>query len=214
MRGLTASGGAIRLVLARHGETPSNLARVLDTVPPGPGLTDAGLAQAEALAERFGEEKLVALHASRALRAQQTAAPLAEQVGLDVAVADDLHEIYVGDLEGRGDDESRAIFDATYSSWHHGRLDERLPGGETGREALDRFCGAAQRIVDAATDGVVVIVSHGAMLRLVANLLVDEVDGARADASYLPNTGAIALDAALDAPTGWRCHTWDGLAPP
>lgn len=212
MTHLRAPDAGIRLVLARHGETPSNLSRILDTVPPGPDLTDSGRAQAEALADRFGEGKIVSVHASRAVRAQQTAAPLARRVGLDVVVVDGLHEVYVGDLEGRGDDASRERFDAVYDGWHHGHLDERMPGGESGHEALARFYAAAQPVLDGATDGVVVIVSHGALLRLVANRLVSEVSAQRAGESYLPNTGAIVLDADMDTPTGWRCVDWDGLA--
>ena len=40
-------------MLARHGQTPANVAKLLDTVLPGPGLTDLGRLQAEALGKEL-----------------------------------------------------------------------------------------------------------------------------------------------------------------
>lgn len=201
-----------RLVLARHGETPSNVRRALDTLPPGPGLTDQGRRQAHALAERLAADKVLSVHASRALRAQETARPLATRHGLQVNVVGGTHEVYVGDLEGATDDASRQRFDDIYGGWHLGEIDEPMPGGETGRQVLARFLGSAQRAVEADADGSVVMVSHGAMVRLVAGHLAPNIDQRRATASYLPNTGTIVLDADPDSPTGWYCTAWDGLA--
>lgn len=39
----------MRLLLIRHGQTPSNLKHLLDTAAPGPGLTPLGQDQAAAL---------------------------------------------------------------------------------------------------------------------------------------------------------------------
>ena len=33
----------MRLILVRHGQTPSNIERLLDTGAPGPGLTELGI---------------------------------------------------------------------------------------------------------------------------------------------------------------------------
>lgn len=206
---LPAAAEGVRLVLARHGQTPSNLRMVLDTVPPGPGLTEDGHQQARDLAERLANEKVVSVTASRALRAQQTALPLANRHGLAVNVIDGTHEIYVGDLEGLGDDTARTRFEAVYAQWHAGEIDASMPGGETGRQALARFLAAARQAVDGVSAGSVVLVSHGAMLRLVAGRLAPNVSGA--NAAYLPNTGLIALETTRESPTGWHCVSWDGL---
>lgn len=211
---LPAPAAPIRLVLARHGQTPPNVDHVLDTEPPGPGLTDLGRRQAAELADRLAEEKVVSVHASRALRAQQTAEPLARRHGLAVEVADGTHEIYVGELEKRGDSAALRTFDEVYAQWHAGRLDVPMPGGETGRQAVERFVGSARRILDDdLTSGAVVLVSHGAMLRLVAARLAANITAAEAEGVYLPNTGLIVLEPDPDATTGWRCSQWDGLEP-
>lgn len=207
---LTAPAG-LRLILARHGQTPANVAQILDTLPPGPGLTELGRTQASGLAERLAEEKIVAVHASRALRAQETAAPLARLHGLDVRIAEGTHEIYVGDLEARGGPEALGVFDAIYERWHLGEHDLAMPGGETAREAATRFVEGARTAIEGVDAGAVVMVSHGAMLRVAARTLVDAVPGEVANAKHLPNTGLIVLESTPDTKTGWTCHTWDGI---
>jgi broad specificity phosphatase PhoE len=87
--GMTPPGAGMtgRLVLARHGETSSNVAHRLDSRPPGAPLTERGHAQAAALAEVFAGQPVVAVLSSVAVRAQQTAAPVAAALGLEVQVA-------------------------------------------------------------------------------------------------------------------------------
>lgn len=202
----------MRLILARHGQTPANLKHSLDTLPPGPGLTELGEQQARLLAERLAGEAIVSVHASRALRAQQTAQPLAQRHRLSVEVVEGTHEVYVGDLEGRNDPEALRTFDDVYERWHAGRLDLPMPGGETGREALTRFIAGARSAISAINGsgaGAVALVSHGAMLRLAARNLAANMNGNQASLRYLPNTGVIVLEADPDASTGWRYLSWD-----
>ena len=66
----------LRLVLARHGQTQANVDRILDTVLPGPPLTELGRAQAHALGGELGdgaEGTVTALYHSPARRARETA---------------------------------------------------------------------------------------------------------------------------------------------
>ncbi|MEB3369466.1 histidine phosphatase family protein [Saccharopolyspora mangrovi] len=203
----------VRLVLARHGQTPANVAKLLDTVPPGPGLTELGAQQAEALAERLaaGEDKIVSVRASHARRAQETAEPVARRLGLPLQLVEGTHEVFVGELEGLGGP-ALEIFDDVYARWHGRDLDVPMPGGgESGRDAITRFLAGARSALSGVSAGAVVMVSHGAMLRLVAGVLVDEVTGAEADSLHLPNTGLIVIESDPATRTGWRCVTWDGL---
>ncbi len=63
----------MRLLLVRHGETPSNVHHLLDTAVPGPALTELGEAQAAALPEALAGEVIEAVYASPLLRARLTA---------------------------------------------------------------------------------------------------------------------------------------------
>ena len=195
----------LRLALARHGQTDSNVRRALDSRPPGAPLNELGLAQAAALAQRLATEPVTAVHASVAVRAQQTAAPVAAAHGLEVEIVDGVHEIFVGDLEGRADQGAREHFEEVYQSWQRGDLDVRLPGGESARELRERFVAAVEGISASAT-GTVVLVSHGAAIRLGAAALV----GDTAENAYLGNTGIVVLEAGMD---GWRVEHWDPAPP-
>src|SRR5919107_4980970 len=92
---------ALRLVRARHGQTTANAEGILDTRLPGHPLTEEGHRQAAELADRLADEPVVAVYASRALRAQQTAKPIAARHGLAAQVLGGVHEVFIGDLEGR-----------------------------------------------------------------------------------------------------------------
>lgn len=208
---LAAPAGEVRLTLVRHAETSSNVRRVLDTVPPGPGLTDRGRRQARELADRFATAKVHAVHASRALRAQETAGPLAERHNLDVAIIDGIHEIFVGSLEGADDLASRRIFERTYARWLAGELDVPMPEGETARAALTRFLSAAHHTLDGVPAGMVVMISHGALVRLAGVHLSSNLGEGEATLRHLRNTGVIMLEPAPGTVTGWRCVQWDGL---
>jgi broad specificity phosphatase PhoE len=202
----------LRLVLARHGQTPANVERVLDTVLPGPGLTDLGRLQAEALGKELVADPrgpVTALVSSPARRARETAGLVAPAVGLTPGVVEGTHEVQVGDLEGRNDDDSIARFRATYDAWREGDVTARMPGGESGRDVLDRYLPALEELRAEHPDGTVVLVSHGAVLRLVAHALVGEIPDLGPD-DHVDNCGRVVLGAD-DA--GWSLEAWRREAP-
>jgi probable phosphoglycerate mutase len=194
-----------RLILARHGQTAANVAKALDTRPPGAPLNEFGHAQAAALGARLTAEPLSAVYASTAIRAQQTAAAVAAAHGLDVQVVDGVHEVFCGELEGRSDEGARAQFDRTYHAWWAGDLDARLPGGESARDLRERYVPVLEAVTDGAL-GTVVLVSHGAAIRLVSAFLLG--DGAQTQ--WLPNAGVVIL---RSAGAGWSLEHWDDAPP-
>jgi broad specificity phosphatase PhoE len=197
----------LRLMLVRHGQTDSNVRRALDSRPPGPPLNSLGLQQADDLAANLAEEPVVAVYASIAVRARQTAEPVAAKHGLSVRVVPGAHEIFVGDLEGSTEPSDAQTFFKVFSAWADGDLDVPMPGGETGAHARDRFEQVVADILAEHREGVVVLVSHGGIIRLVAPLLADNVSPDKTKFALLPNTGRIVLD---DGPA-WRCVEWTGL---
>ncbi|WP_034267401.1 histidine phosphatase family protein [Haloechinothrix halophila] len=203
----------MKLQLVRHAQSTSNVLRTLNTRMPGPPLTELGRQQADALADQLVDARIVGVYASVAVRAQQTAAPLAARHGLDVRVVDGLQEIFVGDLEDRGDTEALTAFAEVFHPWTRGQLDLAMPGGESGHDVAERFRGAIAQIrskhEQEHPDGTVVVVSHGAAMRLCAELLADNVPPNLADAGLIPNTGSIVLEA-MDG-GGWHCHSWAGV---
>jgi len=195
----------MRLVLVRHGRTIANAARVLDSRPPGAPLDELGRAQADLLAERLADHPVRAVHASRAIRTQQTAAPVAAAHGLAVEVVDGVHEVSIGALEGRSDEAALETFFEVYNAWWRGELDARLPGGESALDLRARFLPAVERIVG-ADDGDVVLVSHGAAIRMAAAALL----GDTVETWYVPNAGLVVL---RREPQSWVLESWDTAEP-
>ncbi|WP_199440704.1 histidine phosphatase family protein [Umezawaea beigongshangensis] len=198
----------MRLLLVRHGQTASNRRHALDSLPPGPPLTEEGREQALALAADLADEPVVAVYASTAVRAQETAAPVAAHHGLQVEVVEGVHEVFCGDLEGRADQEAFEAFVAVFSAWADGDLSVPVPGGEAGQDVVDRFAPVVRAIRDRHQEGTAVLVTHGAAMRLAALSLAGDVRPTLAESALIPNTGRIALEA---TPDGWHCLSWTGL---
>ena len=110
-----------RLVLVRHGQSYGNVERRLDTRPPGTALTPLGRDQALAFAKASGRPAILA-H-SVAVRASETAAVIGAECDVVPHEVAGIHEVQVGDLENRNDDEAVAEFNAVYERWQHGELD-------------------------------------------------------------------------------------------
>ncbi|MBL1103358.1 histidine phosphatase family protein [Streptomyces sp. 5-8] len=198
----------MRLILVRHGQTPSNVDGLLDTAAPGPGLTPLGEAQAAALPEALAGEDIEALYASTLIRTQQTAAPLAAARGLDVVVRDGIRELSAGRLEmvpGHTPEGERYL--RTAFAWAAGDTALRMPGGESGAEALTRYDAV---IAEAAASGAraVAMVSHGAAIRVWTAARAGNVDVAFAAVRPLANTGVVILDGSPS--DGWRALSWEG----
>lgn len=201
----------MRLTLVRHGQTSSNVAGLLDTAPPGPGLTDLGVLQAAAAAAAFDGQQIDALFASNQLRAQQTVAPLAAAREMPVDVLPGLREIAAGDLEMAGDADSVHRYIGTLAAWLSGDLTRRIPGGPNGIQMLERFDAAIDRIVhEVGGDGSAVAVSHGAAIRVWATSrgvdAVAEASGGRRLERHLDNTGAVVLDRGRGG--RWEIVSW------
>ncbi|HEX3647337.1 MAG TPA: histidine phosphatase family protein [Pseudonocardiaceae bacterium] len=203
----------LRLILARHGQTDANVRMAMDTGVPGGPLTEAGRRQAEELADSLAAEPVAGVYASTMLRAQQTAQPVADRHGLEVAVVSGIEEVFAGDLDRRSDPVSLRAFAEVFRDWlaADGDLTRPMPGGETGQEVLDRATAALAKITAAHDEGAIVVVSHGATMRLVAPALADNLDTVADEISMLQNTARIVLEVRPSGPGGWHCVEWAGV---
>ncbi|MCW2899100.1 MAG: Phosphoglycerate mutase [Streptosporangiaceae bacterium] len=160
-----AGRGKRRLVLWRHGQTAWNLENRFQGKTDIP-LDETGVAQAARAARLLSGLKPGAIIASPLQRAAATAGSLAEVTGLPVDYDPDLMERDGGEWEGLTGDEIRERYPAEHSTWEP-------PGGETSEQVAKRVCGAFERALEGLpSDGVLVVASHGAALRLgMAQLL-------------------------------------------
>ena len=203
-----------RLVLVRHGQSHANVERRLDTRPPGTDLTQLGRDQSLAFARGIARPGLLA-H-SVAARASQTAAVIGAEVDVPTHQVAGIHEVQVGELENRNDDEAVDQFNAIYDRWHRGELDVPLPGGETGNDLLDRYVPVLTELRmryldDHEWHGDIVVISHGAAIRLASAVLAG-VDADFALDNHLSNTESVVLAPITDG--RWSCLRWGALTPP
>jgi probable phosphoglycerate mutase len=199
----------MRLLLIRHGQTPSNVVGAVDTARPGPGLTDLGHAQARAVPAALDGRPIAAIYASPLLRTQLTAAPLASARGLGVRVQEGLEEISAGALEMRSDEESVQAYVDCLAHWVHGELDVPMPGGPDGRAFFERYDAAIGAIAaHRSADDTVVAVSHGAAMRVWVAARSLNAGPDLAVENRIMNTGMAVLDG--DPGTGWTLVEWHG----
>lgn len=199
----------MRLLLIRHGQTPSNVRGALDTAYPGAGLTELGHTQARAIPGSLEKERFAGVYASPLVRTQLTAAPLAQGRGLDVVVRRGLEEISAGELEMRTDHDAVEAYHTALKSWLDGDLDARLGGRESGRDFLSRYDGALTNIARRhRRDETIVAVSHGAAIRVWVTLRAKGAHEILTPESRMSNTAAAFLEG--DPRTGWQLVDWTG----
>jgi len=196
----------MRLILIRHGQTPSNVRGVLDTRIPGPGLTDLGRAQAARLPETLRGEAIGALFVSTMRRTHETAAPLAQALGLAPVERAGIREIAAGGLEMRGDRAAVVEYLETMIRWVGGEDDLRLADGETGRDFAARFDAVAAE-AEATGHDTVALVSHGAAIRCWTGMRARGLDAAFVADHELENTGVVVLEG---SGADWTLHSWEG----
>ncbi|MBF4993971.1 histidine phosphatase family protein [Arthrobacter gandavensis] len=204
----------MRLILVRHGQTPSNIERLLDTGAPGPGLTDLGMAQAAALPQALGHEQISGVYASNLVRTQFTATPLADALAQPIEVRDGLREISAGSLEMRGDSESIQAYLRTVYAWVQGDLSVQMPGGPDGAETLGRFDEVVAEL-QSAGEQTPVLFSHGAIIRAWATARARNVGPDFIIHNALSNTGIVVLEARPRPEargSAWELLTWQGEA--
>jgi len=144
--------------LLRHGEV-FNPRRVLYGRLPGFGLSDLGIAQAKLAAEFLAPNDVGYLACSPLERAQQTAAPLAAALGLDVVLDERLIEA-ANHLEGRVLAGGKGLF-TDPGNWKYFLNPFRPSWGEPYAEIAERVLAAARAARDGAGAGKQAIcVSH------------------------------------------------------
>lgn len=152
---------ATTVLLWRHGQTEYNRSGRLQGQVDVP-LNAAGRAQAEAAAQILAQVLPDRVVSSDLERAQRTAVCLADLVGGAVECDARLRERSFGAWEGLTHGEIAASWPEQFRVWERGGHPEGV-GAETRREAGNRLADGV-RAAAAETDGVLVIVSHGAAI--------------------------------------------------
>ena len=155
------------LILIRHGETAWNRELRFQGHADVP-LNDMGHEQARRLGLRLASETAVRhIFSSDLMRAQQTAAPGAQQLALPVVTSAALREQFFGVVEGMRSDEIQSLHPRAWEEWLEFREDHAMPEGETAREFHARIIAALGNIASEHRGRHLIVVTHGGVLDMV-----------------------------------------------
>jgi hypothetical protein len=219
---------SITLDFVRHGESGDMTA--INTLVPGPELTETGQQQAQDLVNVLAGNGIDEIYASTMIRSQETAAPLAEALNLPIHVLPGLNEIDAGIFEGMpvnvGDlPLGGALYLLAPLAWTLG-LDFVPQLGSTidpnGIAFDESFSGAVQSIYDGSvgTDASTItdaVFSHEGAIAIWTLMNVDNPDFSVVLQEFLntgellPYTGQVVVDG---SPGDWTLVSWDGTPVP
>jgi 2,3-bisphosphoglycerate-dependent phosphoglycerate mutase len=158
---------ATEIFIVRHGASadavPGEPYPFLDKWS-NPDLSPAGREQAERIGDRLAHEPIAAIYVSNLRRTHQTAAPLAERLGLTPTEEPDLREAHMGEWEGylwRQRIEERhplALRMIDEQRW------DIIPGAEDVDAFAARVRAALARIADRHRGESVAIFTHGGVI--------------------------------------------------
>jgi len=222
-----ADDGSIVLDLVRHGQSIDNQAGIIDTVPPGTGLTPEGVTQAMTVGDQLAQgDPYAGLFSSEELRAIETAGYISSaldnmQVQAPLAGLDEINAgIYEGQLVFSLDG---LLYLTTPMAWVFGAELVPMPGSPDVNGVVfdQRFTDAVDAIYDqtanagnSPTD--IAVSSEGAIavwaLMNVKNpdfsILLNELIN---NQEFLPNAGQVVIEG---SPGDWTLVSYDGVAVP
>ncbi|MCR6628489.1 MAG: histidine phosphatase family protein [Pseudoxanthomonas sp.] len=158
----------MRILLARHGETPWNAEGRYQGQIDIP-LSPVGEGQATALGQRLKDVRIDRAVASPLSRAQRTAQLALGESRADMLLTDpELQEIAHGEWEGLLASEIQEKDPARLLAWREEPDTVLMPGGESLRQVLDRsWRGLARAAEGLGDDDTLLIVAHDAVNRVL-----------------------------------------------
>jgi ribonuclease H / adenosylcobalamin/alpha-ribazole phosphatase len=153
------------IYLIRHGETPMTPERRFSgSGTNDPGLSEAGLTQAAAVAKVIEEIKPDVLISSPMKRAQQTAQAIAQSTHLPIIEDEIWTELSFGHWDGLTNQEVREKFGEEYEAWLSSTA-VAPKDGESHNSVAARVEAALSHLVDTYPGKKVVVVTHNMVIR-------------------------------------------------
>jgi 2,3-bisphosphoglycerate-dependent phosphoglycerate mutase len=168
---------SVEVVLVRHGASEAALPGQKFPLIDGqgdPALSEVGKAQARSVATALAGGRFSGMFVSNLRRTQETAQPLAEESGLDVAVLADLREVFLGELEGGGYRIKVAEGDPLVAEIARQERWNVVPGAESPEAFSARLRSAVGEVVGSVPAGTsAVAFAHGAVIGQLCAMATD-----------------------------------------
>jgi broad specificity phosphatase PhoE len=157
----------MRVILVRHGQTELNargIYRGRIDVP----LSPRGVEESEAIARTLRRIASQGIFSSPLARACETARAIAaHRPEMNVEKVDEFSDMDFGEWQGRTIEEVREWDPGGYQTWVERPERAAIPGGENLESVRERALRGMQRLVTRHPDGTVIIVSHGAVIKVL-----------------------------------------------
>lgn len=158
-------------LLLRHGQTPLSIDKRFSGIG-DPALTEVGLAQAVAAADRLLHSAAVAVVTSPLCRARQTAEAVAKALGVDLDEDEGFRETDFGDWEGYTFAEVKARWPRELDAWL-ASTSVAPPYGESFDDTAVRVRQARDRVLARYGGQTVVVVSHVTPIKTMLRMALD-----------------------------------------
>jgi broad specificity phosphatase PhoE len=206
--GGTPQARGITVTFIRNAQSQANADGVLETDIPGPSLTDEGKGQAQQLVRQLPHNDIDAIYASAMAEAQQTAAPLASELGRQVEILQGLQPINAGWYNGKPESMASSTYMVGPTNWLNGDVKDSIPGSISGKDFNDQFTGAIRKVYDSGHSKPAVF-SQGTAIMVWTLLNVKNPKTSLLTSHPLPNAGRVVI---TGNPTdGWTLVDWDGV---
>jgi len=152
-----------QLIIVRHGQTEWNIAGIrqghLDS-----RLTERGMAQAKALAQRLARERFSALYSSDLGRAVQTAMAIGDLTGHEIVTDPRLRERHLGIFQGLNGNEILEKYQEERRMLRTLGPDYVIPGGESMKQQVERNVAYLTDLAHKHVGETIVVVTHGGVV--------------------------------------------------
>lgn len=199
---------SITLTFIRNAQSQANADGIIDTSVPGPSLTVDGKGQAQQLAHQVGHTEFDALYSSPMAADQQTAGPLATEVGRQVEILKGLQSIGAGWYNGKPESMSNTTYMLAPVRWIDGDVNTSIPGSVNGSDFNSEFSGAVRKIYDSGHNKPAVF-SQGTAIMVWTLMNVKNPKLSLLNSHPLPNVGRVVITG--NPTTGWTLVDWDGV---
>ncbi len=167
----------MRMIIVRHGESEWNrIHRYQGQLDPS--LSELGLRQAAALAERLKDEPISVIYTSPLQRAARTAEIIAGfHPNIELRRDSALLEIHHGDWQGKYSHEVETEYAEGLHEWRKHPTRSQMPNGESFSNVLKRTLEFKERLLVEHADQTVVVSTHDVLIKiLLADALGMDMD--------------------------------------
>ena len=180
------------LYLVRHGDNDW-LDKGIAGRTAGVRLNAKGREQIKLVAERLSKLDISVIYSSPLERAQESAAPLTELLGLPIIIDDDLNEVDFGVWNGCSHDKLNE--DPRWHEWNRSRSTSACPNGEAFADVYHRMGRFLRKVSELHEGASIAAFGHGDPIKTaVMNVLATPMDFVHRIEIYPASTTAIQFD--------------------